>query len=182
VDALLPLRIGIALARALSTETAPGVIRLKWPNDLLATGADGIAGKVGGILCERIRGRGGAEAVIAGIGLNVLHAPDTMDPEPQAFPPAPLSGVLPGIRRTLALYAVVEAVRTARAHSGATLSQVELSRWSAIDALAGERVRVEGGGAPALAGTVRGLDAVGRLLLDTGGGIVPVVSGTVRPE
>lgn len=64
----LPLRIGLAVARALES-VAPGVhVQVKWPNDILVAGR-----KLGGVLCERAAG-----AVVAGIGLNLNHPSDAL--------------------------------------------------------------------------------------------------------
>jgi BirA family biotin operon repressor/biotin-[acetyl-CoA-carboxylase] ligase len=46
-------------------------LRLKWPNDVLVDGA-----KVAGILLEAMGLPGGVTAVVIGIGVNVLHAPE----------------------------------------------------------------------------------------------------------
>ncbi|HSG32917.1 MAG TPA: biotin--[acetyl-CoA-carboxylase] ligase [Sphingomonadaceae bacterium] len=63
---------GLALAAGLAVyETVlprlntPGELKLKWPNDLLLTGA-----KLAGILMERE-----ADAVVIGVGVNLAHAP-----------------------------------------------------------------------------------------------------------
>ncbi|HWT31889.1 MAG TPA: biotin--[acetyl-CoA-carboxylase] ligase [Propylenella sp.] len=48
-------------------------LRLKWPNDVLVDGA-----KVAGILLEAVTMRGGVTAVVIGIGVNVLHAPEDL--------------------------------------------------------------------------------------------------------
>lgn len=75
----IPLVAGLAAVRTLTEMTgllAPGQIGLKWPNDLHTPEGR----KLGGILVE---GRG-AEAVLVGIGLNLLA------------PVSPTGGVVPG--------------------------------------------------------------------------------------
>lgn len=64
----LPLLTGLAAARA-AQRVADVHVALKWPNDVLLTGAD-VERKVGGILLERVDHEGRAGAVI-GVGLNV---------------------------------------------------------------------------------------------------------------
>lgn len=66
--ATLPLRVGLAVARALDAaasnpDAAAPRIRtdVKWPNDVMLGGR-----KLGGILCERVRG-----ALVVGIGINL---------------------------------------------------------------------------------------------------------------
>lgn len=50
-----------------------GRLRLKWPNDVLIDG-----GKVAGILLQAVSAPEGASAIVIGIGVNVLHAPDDL--------------------------------------------------------------------------------------------------------
>ena len=65
---LLPLLVGVAVARGLAAAAGVGV-RLKWPNDVLADER-----KLGGILLERVETPSGP-AAIAGVGINVVLAP-----------------------------------------------------------------------------------------------------------
>lgn len=68
--ASLSLAAGVALHEAAGAYLAdPVPLRLKWPNDLLLSGA-----KLAGILLERVE-----SAVIVGIGVNLAHAPDLPD-------------------------------------------------------------------------------------------------------
>lgn len=61
----IPLMAGLAIARALETET--GIhIHLKWPNDLQIAER-----KVGGVLCESFSHEGNNKCVIIGWGINV---------------------------------------------------------------------------------------------------------------
>ena len=66
--ATLALVAAVALEEAVSAYL-PGVITLKWPNDLLIGGA-----KLSGILLERA-----GEAVVVGIGVNLSHHPTDTD-------------------------------------------------------------------------------------------------------
>ncbi|MBI3539254.1 MAG: biotin--[acetyl-CoA-carboxylase] ligase, partial [Candidatus Eisenbacteria bacterium] len=69
----LPLAAGLALARALE---ALGLrADLKWPNDVLVGSR-----KLAGILCESRRTSGG-DAVVIGLGVNVLDAAEDIPPE-----------------------------------------------------------------------------------------------------
>lgn len=87
--ATLGFAAGLALVRALdkaasasalaqsvpdlpqTTHAAPIAFRLKWPNDVLAGGA-----KLAGILLESDRVPGGGLALVTGLGVNVVSAPD----------------------------------------------------------------------------------------------------------
>src|SRR5687768_1338425 len=62
----LPLRIGLAVARAVRVVTGAH-LQVKWPNDLVSP----YGAKVGGILCEASTGTERDSFVIAGIGINV---------------------------------------------------------------------------------------------------------------
>lgn len=78
---------GVALNRALSTVLPQGMVRLgidgadaadgsarialKWPNDVLADGA-----KLAGILLEAAKTPDGRTAIVVGIGVNVVAAPE----------------------------------------------------------------------------------------------------------
>jgi BirA family biotin operon repressor/biotin-[acetyl-CoA-carboxylase] ligase len=67
--ATAPLVVGLALVRALD---AWGVsAELKWPNDVLARGR-----KLAGVLCESRRLADGADAIVAGVGVNVAQRPE----------------------------------------------------------------------------------------------------------
>ncbi len=68
LDTLASLAVGYCIHAALA---AMGIdTRLKWPNDLLLV-ENGMEGKVGGLLLEERGGR-----LVAGLGLNLRHAPD----------------------------------------------------------------------------------------------------------
>jgi BirA family biotin operon repressor/biotin-[acetyl-CoA-carboxylase] ligase len=74
---LIPLAVGVAVREA-AAETAPSV-RLKWPNDLVWEGR-----KIAGVLCEGGADGRGSPFVLAGIGINVGHAPGDFPPELEA--------------------------------------------------------------------------------------------------
>lgn len=81
-------------------------IRIKWPNDLLASGA-----KLAGILLERE-----GEAVIAGFGVNLAHRPQGL--ERPATSLAALSGSAPHPATFLGALAEAFAMWLARWRSG----------------------------------------------------------------
>jgi BirA family biotin operon repressor/biotin-[acetyl-CoA-carboxylase] ligase len=65
---VLPLAAGLAVAEALEAEGVEA--RLKWPNDVIASG-----GKIAGILAEASSSAEGLEFVVVGIGVNVAVRP-----------------------------------------------------------------------------------------------------------
>ena len=87
VSATLGFVAGVALSRALAELLPRGLVRigidgadaadgsgrvaLKWPNDMLADGA-----KLAGILLESGKTADGRQAIVVGIGINVVAAPD----------------------------------------------------------------------------------------------------------
>lgn len=99
----LALVAGLAVYEAALAFCAdPAVLKLKWPNDLMLSGA-----KLAGILLE-----GQGDAVIVGIGLNLVHAPDLPD-----RPTAALSHIGPAPDRDLFASALASSFTT------------ELQRW-----------------------------------------------------
>jgi BirA family biotin operon repressor/biotin-[acetyl-CoA-carboxylase] ligase len=170
----LSLAVGVAICRALTRIGAQGM-RLKWPNDVWFEDR-----KVGGVLLERRAEAGGPAQVVIGIGLNVL-----------------LSGAArAGLERTGVRVAAVAdacAAPPSRNRLAGTLLDELLSMlasferegfaplrtaWLALDALAGRPARVLAG-TQSFAGTARGVDAEGALLLEGSGGLQRYVSGEV---
>ena len=159
---LLPLRVGLALARGLDAmpeRAGLPALRLKWPNDLFSD-----QGKVGGILCESLGDR-----LVVGVGLN-CRPPDVSAP----YPVAGLGGVDPDALLPVATAAVLEA----SARTTACLRSPEVAEWRERDLLAGSWVEAEEG----TGGTAKGIDVSGRLLLaGPDGAIRTVITGSVRP-
>ena len=69
---LLPLVVGLVVAQQVRVHGVAA--QVKWPNDIIVTADDGAVSKLGGVLLERT-----SDAVIVGVGLNVLDAPGTAD-------------------------------------------------------------------------------------------------------
>jgi BirA family biotin operon repressor/biotin-[acetyl-CoA-carboxylase] ligase len=161
--AALSLVAGVATARALR---ALGIdARLKWPNDLVVDGA-----KLGGILVES-RNR---NYVVIGIGLNCR--PDAALEEKVgrklAYLNSPLARneVIQRVGRAL-----LEAVAQFETHGLEALR----AEWEAMDAHAGQRLRVRLGDGRTLSGIAAGLAQDGSLQLQTRQGMRTVTSGRV---
>jgi BirA family transcriptional regulator, biotin operon repressor / biotin---[acetyl-CoA-carboxylase] ligase len=78
---LLTTAVGVAAAEAcrMVADVAP---LLKWPNDLVVAGADGVVRKLSGILAESTVTDGRLDVVVVGLGLNV----NWPDPESGELP------------------------------------------------------------------------------------------------
>lgn len=168
---LLPLVAGWCFCRAL--EGLGVSARIKWPNDLLVYDR-----KVGGMLIEE---QGGA--LVLGLGLNLNDAPQAGDLREGFAVPA---GILSGEGRVLSPLSVWTALVNAGRKGYTELSDVvDPSRFLPLvtDRLAwmGRRVRVLDGGEAAYEARIAGLDRRGGLLLDRGGRIEVLTSGSVAP-
>ena len=174
--AALGLALGVAVAQALR-QLGLGEARLKWPNDIVWRGH-----KLGGLLLQLRSEPAGPATVVAGLGLNLSLPPAAREAlaTGAALPATDLceamAGALPG-RNELA------AVLTAALLE--TLADFERSgfapfadRWAALDALAGERVRVIEG-STGVEGEACGVDADGALQLRVDGAIRRFHSGDV---
>jgi BirA family biotin operon repressor/biotin-[acetyl-CoA-carboxylase] ligase len=170
--AALTLAVGLGVRTALAPH-ADSTLAVKWPNDVLAGPR-----KLSGILCEGLFDGAALAAVVVGIGINV-HAAEY--PPELASQVTSLEVLAPGDpppeREALLadVLAAVEARVSACLRNGfAPL----LAEYAGHDALAGKRVEVSG--STPLVGCARGVDAEGRLLVESDGLLVPVISGTVR--
>jgi biotin-[acetyl-CoA-carboxylase] ligase BirA-like protein len=160
---------GVALAHAVASLLPDqSNFRLKWPNDLLMDGA-----KVSGLLLE---GLGQGAAVAIGIGINIVaHPPDT------PYLATHLRMASPDITREslfgkLAI-ALVEELDIFAGGSGFPLTR---QRWLARAAHLGQSIRVRQG-ETVHEGIFRDIDAQGRLLLETSGGLARIDAGDVFP-
>ena len=169
---VLPIRVGLAAARAL--EDATGVrAGLKWPNDLVVDG-----GKLAGILCEGAMA-GGDFFVVAGIGVNVLQGRGEFPP---GLAPAPVSLAMlrPGtgpLSRPAVAGAIARELAAFGPDAARPLSHAELREFAARDILRDRSVSLDG----ALLGQAAGLAPDGALLVDTASGRVLIRGGTIRP-
>ena len=159
------LSLVAAAAVAAAVEDAAGrPAWIKWPNDVLLDGH-----KVAGILAEM---RGGA--VVVGIGINVNQTAEQL-PAGTKVPAASLrslDGVVRDREELLAsLLRELDVRYTAWRAGGLAAVAAELD---ARDFLRGRAVAADGA-----SGTATGIDALGRLLVETPTGIAAVESGEV---
>jgi BirA family transcriptional regulator, biotin operon repressor / biotin---[acetyl-CoA-carboxylase] ligase len=171
---LLPILVGLAAAEAIDAFVRPAEAKVKWPNDLQIAGR-----KVAGILCEGSWDGARPGAVIVGIGMNVLHAPDDFPEEVRetATSLRIVGGWSPP--RADVAGAVAGAVMRALARPPAQLTGALLDALRRRDALEGRPVRVTG--ATETEGLAMGVTPAGALLVRTHEGrLQTVTSGTVR--
>ncbi len=170
MPAVIPVRVGLAAARALEAVTGL-TLSLKWPNDLLVGEA-----KIGGVLCEGVMGADGFHAV-AGVGINVLQQPT--DFPPALDPPAASLRILgSAAARSEVAGAVARALAGLGEGAARPLETAELQEYESRDILRGRQVTIDG----APAGVADGLAPDGALLVVSEIGTVAVRGGTVRPD
>ena len=172
----LGLAMGVAVAEALR-DLGAGEVRLKWPNDIVWRQR-----KLGGLLLQLRSESGGPASVVAGLGLNLsLPAAARARLEGEgALPVVDLAEAMAGhpagrnaLGGTLAAAMLAALDEFGRCGFGAFAS-----RWAALDALAGARVRIEQG-TETVEGDACGTDADGALLVKVAGQIRRFHSGDV---
>ncbi len=180
----LSLAVGISLAESLDPgSTVPAAIRLKWPNDLWLTDAQGER-KLAGILVETASW-GELRYVVIGVGINVrpLAAALTDSPgvagQPAPMAPASLQDLLPGLTVGQALLRVAAPLVQAVQAFGLFGFAPFQARFAARDALSGRAVQLS----DATQGVAHGVGENGALLVHTAAGMKEVTSSevSVRP-
>ena len=168
----LTLAVGIAVAEALNELGAS--CQLKWPNDLVMND-----GKLGGILTEMQGMKGGAAAVVTGVGLNLDFGEQ-------------LDSITANIGRVSDLRQAIEEMpdrmliaKSIIEHMVGALICFDVGgfapfqeRWNMFDWLSDKVVRVASN-KENLDGIACGIDDDGALLIRTGGAIERVISGPV---
>lgn len=149
----------------------PALLRLKWPNDLLAGPA-----KLGGILTEAGTSRGGIDWIVAGIGLNLAKAPDT---------PGRVVTSVAALGGTVTVEAATGRLLGALAHRIAAFAGSGMpglvAAWREAALPEGTAMSVHRGAAP-VTGRYAGLADDGALLLATEAGIARILAGDVFAE
>jgi len=171
----LTLAIGVAVANALH-EIGAADVALKWPNDLVTP-----RGKLGGLLTQLRHEPGGPVYVVTGLGMN-LRLPDRSRAQIDVIGglvPTDLAASLdaPPGRNALGALLVVRMIEALRRFGSAGFAPF-VDDWARIDALAGQRVRVQQGDRW-IDGVARGVDRDGALLIDSAGEQMRVYSGDV---
>ncbi|HEV2377170.1 MAG TPA: biotin--[acetyl-CoA-carboxylase] ligase [Streptosporangiaceae bacterium] len=170
----LPLLAGVAVVAALAA--TPGLsVRLKWPNDVLASGT--AQGKVAGILAE-----GAADAVVVGLGINVSQGRGEL-PVSTATSVFLASGVrlargglLTAVLAELERWYLAWRDQASPGDAHACGLHREYQRWCAT---LGREVTVMLPDGSVTAGTAVGVDGSGRLELMTAAGLLALSAGDV---
>lgn len=182
-SAAVTLACGIAAATVLRERAGAQAdrIRVKWPNDLLIDGA-----KVAGILVEMADDPQGARTLVIGMGINLVADPELREDIAADAGAAPVVvadlGSLLGVEAVLARREALLAELVRALVSAAQRYEHEgfaggPAAFDACCAYRGLAVAVQGAGAPARTGILRGVDAEGCLLLESGGMVHHLNSG-----
>jgi BirA family biotin operon repressor/biotin-[acetyl-CoA-carboxylase] ligase len=166
----LSLVVGLAVAEALRP-TLP-TVRVRWPNDVVAPG-----GKLAGILAELLPG----PAVIAGIGVNLTQTRDELPP-PGRLPATSLllEGADPVPSAVGLLADIVGRLRDAAAEFEDDGFVALRERLTALDGLAGRRVRLRLADGSMVEGEAERIGADGSLVVRTGSSEARHVAGEVE--
>lgn len=163
----LSLVAGVAVARALR-KAGVDRVALKWPNDLVVEGA-----KLGGILVET-RSMGAATWAVLGVGINCRRA--TRLEARLRRPLASLDAFMSPDRNRLVREIALELLAALQRFE---LRGFEPGDWEALDALAGQRLRVRLADGRTVSGVACGLAEDGALRLRNRTGVHAVRSGRV---
>jgi BirA family transcriptional regulator, biotin operon repressor / biotin---[acetyl-CoA-carboxylase] ligase len=161
----LSLVAGVAATRALRALGAHKA-SLKWPNDLVVDGA-----KLGGILVESRSGH-----AVVGIGINCRRTPGL---EAKVRREVAFLDDFASVSRNQVIHQVGRALVAALEEFERRGLDALRAEWEAMDAHAGQRVRVRLADGRTLSGISRGLGIDGSLQLDTRRGTRAVTSGRV---
>ena len=146
----------------------PGRARLKWPNDVMLDGA-----KLAGVLVEAAGVEVAGGVVVAGMGVNLRHAPGDL-----AYPATTLARHGAELCPAEALARLLHALHRRLAERDAGFARHTLPAWRARGPDEGTPLVVTLAGTP-LHGSFAGLDADGALLLRTTEGVRRIVAGEV---
>jgi BirA family biotin operon repressor/biotin-[acetyl-CoA-carboxylase] ligase len=163
-----PLALVCSLGIAAALEAAGAPVMLKWPNDVYLGWR-----KLGGVLLEMAAEADRVQWVVAGCGINVRRTPELA---PEAAALDEVAPMRPAEVAAIALDGIAQAYREfVRAGFAGLVEQYERRHL-----LPGREVTVRDlAGRIVAHGEAMGVDGMGRLLVRTAEGPVPVVAGEV---
>ncbi|RFP10631.1 MULTISPECIES: biotin--[acetyl-CoA-carboxylase] ligase [unclassified Duganella] len=166
----LPMAVGVALAETIASLGVP--VQIKWPNDLLRDGK-----KLAGILVETQTCRhDNAIWAVIGVGINLLM-PDEL--EAQIGREVAAAPWLAKMDRNQLMAALLSRLAAVLAEFDDTGFAPFAERWNLLHAWQGQEVVILDQGKVLQQGRAAGVDAIGRLMLDTEQGRAEVLSGDV---
>lgn len=166
---LLTLLAGAAWAEA-AAEVGRLDVRCKWPNDLMIGNA-----KLGGVLAESSVTGDRVAWVVLGSGLN-LSAPERIPGAPESA----VAALGSAIDRVALLGGFLSRFRMGYRAPAAAFADEIVARWSAVSSTLGRAVRASGVDGRAREGVAIGVDASGRLLVETADGPAAVASDDIE--
>lgn len=168
----LPLAVGVAVSNALEKMKVKAT--LKWPNDLLLDGK-----KLGGILIETAPAAStlpdGNWAVI-GVGLNLAVDAELAEKIARPIADAP---VLTELDPNRLMAALLDELMDTTAHFERDGFTRYRARWNTLHAYADQHVAILDNGKVMHEGKARGVDTMGRFMLDTAQGQIAVLAGDI---
>jgi BirA family biotin operon repressor/biotin-[acetyl-CoA-carboxylase] ligase len=167
----LSLAVGVAVASALDELGVAG-IQLKWPNDVLWSGK-----KLGGILIEVVGDPSGVCHLVVGLGLNLRTEKSMADAIGQPWVALDTILSVPPARNRVAACLLNHIVPLISNYEGKGFVGYK-SAWESLNAHANQQVDLFMGSIQAT-GIVRGVNAVGALLLETDKGLEVFHGGEV---
>ncbi len=167
--AMIPLVAALAVV-GMAEGLGCGDVTIAWPNDVLIDGR-----KVAGILCELAGHRDRVHHVVVGIGVNVGLTPDVPDAR---WSPCCLADHVPGVTRQQALIELLNSLSDAYARWRVDGAAATVDAFSRNDGLRGRRISVDVGNRMVM-GIGAGIDAEGRLRIETETGVQSFASGEV---
>jgi BirA family transcriptional regulator, biotin operon repressor / biotin---[acetyl-CoA-carboxylase] ligase len=172
----LPLVMGLVTASCLQPLVAPGVVGIKWPNDLQIEGL-----KIGGILCESVWHGASPVSLIVGIGLNLRQERSDFPAELRELAASVRSATGKDLDRFEVASCLVPSV-LGRLREPLALSPSESIALQEKDVLRGRDIHLSGTESSSPNPTAVGIAPDGALLIRDAEGILrPIHSGTVRP-
>jgi BirA family biotin operon repressor/biotin-[acetyl-CoA-carboxylase] ligase len=172
----LSLVAGVAAAEALE-EVAPGIVALKWPNDVWLNGR-----KAGGIIAEAVTDRAQRlDSVLLGIGLNLNLTREAVPPELRERATSVFIATGHRCDRVAVANTLFTRLNTRYDETVTHGFPAVRPDWERYSALGGKRVTVVDAGSRE-EGIVRGIDADGALLLETSNGMRRIIAGDVTLE
>jgi BirA family biotin operon repressor/biotin-[acetyl-CoA-carboxylase] ligase len=166
-----PLRVGMAVARAIRSVTGIDVV-LKWPNDVLSSDGE----KIAGILCESSIAGSRLAYTVVGVGMNVLQTEAQLhrDAHNRAASLRTILGSAPD-RAAVATALIAELLPLAHA-APAALTDDEIAEYAQRDWFRAQEITIDG----VPAGAAAGIGVHGDLRVRDHGSTRTVYAGTVR--